>query len=230
MEMNSDKPDESNNEIERLKKENEKLKENQKLRSQNIKPIFDSSKGHYKIKLKYIVYAAVAVIAIFIILDIFVINHANSSKYLTVGENAPNYTFTAENGSTLSLNNYKGTPILLWFVATWCDSCAEGNTAVADNLNFFETHNVKIVELEQYDDLGESGMSISQFISKYGNNNSYVHGGVASYNMTLAYNTPPTMQLDIFYLISPSGKILYKGEGIANSIPQLENAITKNGL
>ena len=48
--------------------------------------------------------------------------------------------------------------------------------------------------------------------------------------MTLAYNTPPEFQLDIYYLISPSGKILYIGEGIANGIGNLESIISKDGL
>ncbi|MCL4376370.1 redoxin domain-containing protein [Candidatus Parvarchaeota archaeon] len=182
-----------------------------------------------KIKMKYILYAVVLVIAVVLILNFFVLNHAKSTK-LSVGETAPNYTFQLANGSTESLNNYKGEPLILWFVATWCGSCAQGNTAVADNLAFFKEHNVKILELEQYNDLGSPGMPISQFISEYGNNNTYVTGGVASYNMTIAYNTPPTFQLDIYYLISPSGKILYVGEGIATGIGNLENAISKNGL
>ena len=183
-----------------------------------------------KLKIKYILYAVVAVIAVVIILNFFVLNHAKTTKYLSVGETAPNYTFQLANGSTENLNNYKGKPIILWFVATWCSSCAQGNAVVADNLPFFKEHDVKILELEQYDDLGSPGMSISKFISEYGNNNTYVTGGVASYNMTLAYNTPPTFQLDIYYLISPSGKILYVGEGIAGGIGNLENAISKNGL
>ncbi|MEM0144075.1 MAG: hypothetical protein QXL94_09090, partial [Candidatus Parvarchaeum sp.] len=72
--------------------------------------------------------------------------------------------------------------------------------------------------------------SISKFISTYGENNSYVQGGVANYNMTIAYNTPPTFQLDIYYLINPSGRILYIGEGLTGGISTLENIITKNGL
>jgi hypothetical protein len=100
----------------------------------------------------------------------------------------------------------------------------------ANNLAFFKEHNVKIVELEQYDDLGYSGVSISQFISGYGDNNTYVQGGVAGYNMTLAYNTPPTLQLDIYYLIGPNGKIVYVGDGLATGINNLENIITKEGL
>jgi len=183
-----------------------------------------------KIKIKYILYAVVVIVALVIILNFFALNPAKSTKYLSVGETAPNYTFQLANGSTESLNSYKGKPLILWFVATWCSSCAEGNTAVADNLAFFKEHNVKLVELEQYDDLGSPGMPISKFISEYGNNNTYVTGGVASYNMTLAYNTPPTFQLDIYYLISPSGKILYVGEGIANGIANLESIITKEGL
>ena len=183
-----------------------------------------------KIKIKYILYAVIVVIAVVLILNFFVLTHAKSTKYLSVGETAPNYTFQLANGSTESLNNYKGEPLILWFVATWCSSCAQGNTAVADNLAFFKDHNVKILELEQYNDLGSPGMPISRFISEYGNNNTYVTGGVASYNMTLAYNTPPTLQLDIYYLISPSGKILYVGEGIATGIGNLENAISKDGL
>ena len=183
-----------------------------------------------KLKIKYILYAVVLVIAVVLILNFFVLNHAKSTKYLSVGETAPNYTFQLANGSTESLNNYKGEPLILWFVATWCSSCAQGNTAVANNLAFFKEHNVKILELEQYNDLGSPGMPISQFISEYGNNNTYVTGGVASYNMTIAYNTPPTFQLDIYYLISPSGKILYVGEGIATGIGNLETTISKDGL
>ena len=183
-----------------------------------------------KIKIKYVLYTIAVLIALVIILNFFILNHAKSTKYLSVGETAPNYTFQLANGSTESLNNYKGEPLILWFVATWCSSCAQGNTAVANNLAFFKEHNVKILELEQYNDLGSPGMPISQFISEYGNNNTYVTGGVASYNMTIAYNTPPTFQLDIYYLISPSGKILYVGEGIATGIGNLETAISKNGL
>ncbi|MCL4391655.1 MAG: redoxin domain-containing protein [Candidatus Parvarchaeota archaeon] len=183
-----------------------------------------------RVKIKYLVYVIIVAIVLVIIINFFIINHSKSSKYLITGETAPNYTFQAVNGSTLSVNNYHGKPLLLWFVATWCSSCAQGNQVLASDLNFFEQHNVKIVELEQYNDLGQPGMPISKFISEYGNNNSYVQGGVAGYNMTLAYNTPPTFQLDIYYLISPSGKILYVGEGLANGIPTLENMITNEGL
>jgi thiol-disulfide isomerase/thioredoxin len=183
-----------------------------------------------KIRIKYLLYIAVLVIAMFILLNFLVLNNAKSGEYLSVGETAPNYTFQLANGSTQSLSSYSGKPLILWFVATWCSSCAQGNTAVAENLGFFKEHNVKIVELEQYNDLGSAGMSISKFISEYGNNNTYITGGIASYNMTLAYNTPPSLQLDIYYLISPNGKILNIGEGIAGGIGNLENTILKDGL
>ena len=101
-----------------------------------------------KINIKHLLYAVVVVIALVIVLNFFVLNHAKSTKYLSAGETAPNYTFQLANGSTESLNNYGGKPLLLWFVATWCSSCAQGNAAVAGNLVFFKEHNVKILELE----------------------------------------------------------------------------------
>ncbi len=183
-----------------------------------------------RIKIKYILYLVVAVVAIALITNFTLLSHANSSKYLAVGDSAPNYAFQLDNGTYSSISNYYGKPVLLWFVATWCSSCAQGNEVVANDLGFFEQHGVKVVELEQYDDLGSQGMPISQFISEYGNNNTYVQGGIAGNNMTVAYNTPPTFQLDIYYLISPTGKILYVGEGIANGVGNLENLILKDGL
>ena len=183
-----------------------------------------------KIKVKYILYTVFAVVAIALVINFALLNHADSSKYLSIGDAAPNYTFQLENGTYSSISSYYGKPILLWFVATWCSSCAQGNQVVGSNLGFFEQHGVKIVELEQYDDLGSPGMPISGFISKYGGNNTYVQGGVAGYNMTVAHNTPQTFQLDIYYLISPSGKILYIGDGLAGGISALENVIVNDGL
>ncbi|MCW1294193.1 MAG: redoxin domain-containing protein [Candidatus Parvarchaeota archaeon] len=177
-----------------------------------------------RIKIKYIIYAAVIIAGVLIAVDLLAVWHSPSSKYLSAGEQAPNYSFQLENGTTSTVASYRGRPLLLWFVATWCDSCALGNVALSDNLAFFKEHNVSIVELEQYKDLGEPGMPISQFISKYAND-TYIKGGTAGYNMTLAYNTPPNFQLDIYYLINPSGKILYVGEGIASGIAGLESMI-----
>jgi thiol-disulfide isomerase/thioredoxin len=195
--------------------------------------MMNAIKGLMKIKLKYcVLYAVLALVTIALVINFTLFNHTGSSnsKYLSVGDTAPNYAFQLENGTYSSVNSYYGKPLLLWFVATWCSSCAQGNEVLASNLGFFEQHGVKIVELEQYDNLGSPGSSISEFISNYGENNTYVQGGVAGYNMTVAYNTPPTFQIDIYYLISPSGKILYAGEGLSGGITALENVITNYGL
>ncbi|MGC8516777.1 MAG: TlpA family protein disulfide reductase [Candidatus Acidifodinimicrobium sp.] len=182
-----------------------------------------------KIKVKYVLYAFVILIALYLVLNFLFLNKPKYTEFLSVGNVAPNYTFQLANGSIENVDSYRGEPLLLWFVATWCSSCAQGNSVLANNLAFFKSHDIKIVELEQYDDLGYSGMPISQFISEYGNN-TYVRGGTAGYNMTLAYNTPPSLQLDIYYLIGPDGRILYIGEGLATGINSLENFIAKEAL
>ena len=40
-----------------------------------------------KIKIKYVLYVVVAVIALAIVLNFFVLNHAKQTKYLSVGKN-----------------------------------------------------------------------------------------------------------------------------------------------
>ena len=50
-----------------------------------------------KINIKQLLYAVVVVIALVIVLNFFVLNHAKSTKYLSTGETAPNYTFQLAN-------------------------------------------------------------------------------------------------------------------------------------
>jgi thiol-disulfide isomerase/thioredoxin len=48
-------------------------------------------------------------------------NLRNSS--LKVGEAAPDFELTSLDGGTVSLSQFKGTPVLLSFGATWCPDC-----------------------------------------------------------------------------------------------------------
>ncbi len=184
-----------------------------------------------RIKLKYLIY--ISIITIFLLIIVFLIHQGTKStisNYLKINENAPNFTFEFANGTTSNLYSFMdGKPTLLWFVVTWCSTCAYGNQVIADNIQFFNQHGIKILELEQYDDLGENGMNISQFIKDYGNP-LYTYYGIASYNTTLEYNTPPDLQLDIYYLIKPDGKIVSIGTNLANNINSLENEINNLGL
>ena len=157
-------------------------------------------------------------------------NGANSSNAklgnVTVGSLAPNYGFLSENGSEVHISAYRGHPVVLWFVATWCSSCAQGNQAINSSYQFFKQRGVKIVELELYRDLGYSGPPITNFVSSYAPSaysNGMVIPAYAGYNMTAEYD--PQGYLDIYYLISGNGTVSYINGSPESTLGQLEQAI-----
>jgi thiol-disulfide isomerase/thioredoxin len=153
-------------------------------------------------------------------------SNSTTAGNVTVGSLAPDYGFFLGNSSETNLSSYRGHPVLLWFVATWCSTCAQGNQALNSNYQFFRQHGVKIIELELYKDLGYSGPSINNFVYSYAPS-AYSNGTVipayAGYNMTAEYD--PKGYLDIYYLISSNGTVLYINGAPASTAGQLEQAV-----
>ena len=172
---------------------------------------------------------AIAVVAIAAVIMFFVLSSNGTdtvAQNITVGAPAPNYGFLAANGSAVSLSSYRGHITVLWLVATWCPSCAQGNEALNQNYQFFKQHGIKIVELELYRDLGYRGPSIASFVNSYAPaayGNGTIIPALAGYNMTEAYD--PKGYLDIYYPLSSDGNVIYISGSPASTLNQLEQAI-----
>jgi thiol-disulfide isomerase/thioredoxin len=180
-------------------------------------------RGNKKIAL--VVVAAVAV-AVALVLAFNQSGSNVQAQNATIGSRAPNFGFLLANGSVANLSAYRGHAVVLWFVATWCPSCAQGNSAINSNYSFFKQHGIKIVELELYKDLGYSGPTIEGFVNSYAPaaySNGTIVPALAGYNMTAAYD--PKGYLDIYYLISGNGTILYISGSPAETLGQLAHAI-----
>jgi thiol-disulfide isomerase/thioredoxin len=129
---------------------------------------------------------------------------------LKVNNSAPQASFVSLNGVSQNLSNYKGKPILLWLVTTWCSSCQAGTTQMKNYINELNGYNTVVLELENYNDLDQSGPPMGSFVSDLvGKTPSNWITGIASKKMTKLYN--PQGLLDIYYLIDPSGKIISIG-------------------
>ncbi len=193
--------------------------ETQEAFSRHNKDVHDGSSAgsasHLPLSKKriYLILAVVIIAAVTILLLVQNINGSKSNKatsLATQGNVAPNSTFTLSNGSVASVSQYRGKTVLLWFVSTWCSSCAQGNGAIDQNINFFKSKNVTLIEVETYRNLGYSGPSISSFVSTYAPlayANSSIIIGESSYGMMTTYDSGGYP--DIYYLIARNGTIVY---------------------
>jgi thiol-disulfide isomerase/thioredoxin len=152
---------------------------------------------------------------------------SGSNRAVAVGQPAPDGTFTTLSGKTLSVASLRGTPVLLWFVTTWCSSCQAGTPVMANALPEFAAHHVRVVEVENYQDLGQPGPSMRRFAkalagSQYGNPDWTF--GAASQALTEAYN--PKGYLDIYYLLNARGRVAYINSSPGSTMQQLLGQVT----
>ncbi len=144
---------------------------------------------------------------------------------LQVGTRAPNATFTTLDGKTETVAALHGRPAMLWLVTTWCSSCQAGTAAMAHHLSTLASDGVRVVEVENYADLGQSGPSMAAFGKALAGsaflNPDWVFGE-ASPTLTRTYN--PKAYLDIYYLLNASGKIAYVNSSPGSTMRQLLSA------
>ena len=148
-----------------------------------------------------------------------------SGVSLPVGTIAPNGAITTLAGKSESVAGLRGKPTLIWFVTTWCSSCQAGTQAMAQNVATLAADGVRVVEVENYADLGQSGPPMGTFAKTLAGSavtNPDWTFGEASSTLTHTYN--PKAYLDIYYLISAEGKITYVNSSPASTMPELLSA------
>lgn len=146
----------------------------------------------------------------------------SSGVPLSAGPTAPNGAFTTIGGKTETLAAFRGRPLLVWLVTTWCPSCQAGTKTMAQHIAALAGDGVRVLEIENYHDFGQPGPSVSTFAkalagSAFGNPDWTF--GEASAALTHTYN--PKAYLDIYYLIDAKGKISYVNSSPSSTMPQL---------
>jgi thiol-disulfide isomerase/thioredoxin len=150
---------------------------------------------------------------------------SSSAASLPLGATAPNGIITTLAGKTETVAALRGKPALIWFVTTWCSSCQAGTQAMAQNVATLAADGVRVVEVENYADLGQSGPGIGAFAKTLAGSavsNPDWTFGEASSALTRTYN--PDAYLDIYYLINAEGKITYVNSSPGSTMPQLLGA------
>ncbi len=62
-----------------------------------------------------------------------------------LGAQAQNFTLPDASGKNVSLSSLKGSPVLLYFWASWCDSCRTHNAKILDLSNKFRGKGLKVM-------------------------------------------------------------------------------------
>ena len=154
-------------------------------------------------------------------------NHTNTASAPaapTVGQVAPDGTFTTVAGTTMTVASLRGQSTLLWFVATWCPSCQAGTPVVAQQFPQLRADKVRVVEIELYENLGQPGPSVTDFGKTYAGS---LYGdrdwtfGTSSAQLSTAYN--PNGYTDIYYLLDTTGHVTYINGQPASTMPDLLN-------
>ncbi len=187
---------------------------------------------------KYRVVAAVVVLAIVaIVLGLHLSSSTSTPSSSTgsrmgtaraVGLKAPAGTLTTTSGRHVSVASLLGTPTLLWFVATWCSSCQAGTQTMAQNMSRLKADGVHVVEIELYRDLGQSGPSISTFGRQFAAVQFFNPDWTfATSSSALTRNYDPHSYLDIYYLLSRQGRIVYVNGSPSSTMPNLLSQAAK---
>lgn len=118
-----------------------------------------------------------------------------------VGERAPNFELTADDGSGARLEDYRGKYVLLNFWATWCAPCVEEMAALSRLHNDFSDEGLIVLGIS----IDENREAYHRFLDDY--EVSFPTVRDPTWDVMMRYGTKLVPET---YLISPDGIVLRK--------------------
>jgi hypothetical protein len=134
------------------------------------------------------------------------------------GAATPGGTLTLLDHRRVSLASLRGRPVMVWFVAGGCASCAASIPAVASHLGAFTKAGTRVVVLGMYGSFGQDRAGIAALASfgKAAAGRAFASPawtwGVASEALTAAFD--PSGTPDAYFLLDAAGHVTYQ-----NSVP-----------
>jgi thiol-disulfide isomerase/thioredoxin/chitodextrinase len=148
--------------------------------------------------------------------EVETVSQPERPKLLAVGTQAPDWTLQTPGGESVSLNQLKGSVVVMDFWATWCGPCKAAMPHVQKLHEEFKGKGVKIFGVNTWERDGDP--------VKYMKDNNYTYGLLLEGDdVATAYKVSG---IPTFYVIDRDGKIAYIGVG-AGSPDALETAIKK---
>ena len=146
-------------------------------------------------------------------------------KAVASGRAPANGRFALLNGRQTSLRAFTGRPLMVWFVANGCASCAASIPTVAQHLSAFAANKVRVLVLGIYGAFGQGSQAHTQ-LAEFGRsaaghrfNSPVWTWGVASAGLTATFD--PSGTPDEYFLLNRTGRTVYQGATPVSTIGTL---------
>ncbi len=124
------------------------------------------------------------------------------------GRPAPDVTFTTLDGRTQRLSDFRGRPVMLWFITTWCPSCTASARELDRRIEELDETDLAIVVLKLYENLGYEGPPLARFVEDNApglRDHPRVVWGEADFETSRIYD--PQAITDLYWLIDRDGSL-----------------------
>jgi thiol-disulfide isomerase/thioredoxin len=131
---------------------------------------------------------------------------------------APNFNLKTVDGKQVSLQSFKGKPLVLWFMATWCTSCVDSASAIKQvKSQYNDKLNVLVIDLWSTQSIGgssaqglnaETEKDLQDFLAKFGS--PQWNAALDTDKATIKYGIN---QVDSMVLVDGNGNIVFKNLG-----------------
>jgi len=128
-------------------------------------------------------------------------------KIVNVGDSAPNFQITADNGKSVSLNNFGGKVLVLNFWATWCPPCVEEMPSLNQFAAQFKDKGVVVLGVS----VDKDPNAYKQFVRRL--DPAFLTARDPEMKINLEYGT---VQYPETYIINAQGKVVNKIISSAN--------------
>ncbi|MGB8933778.1 MAG: TlpA disulfide reductase family protein [Candidatus Nitrosopolaris sp.] len=149
---------------------------------------------------------------------------------LSHNNNTTDFSLKTPDGKQVSLESFKGKPLVLWFMATWCPTCVGQAGAIKQvSSEYAKKLNVLVIDLWATQNIGQSAQGfksetvsdLQAFIAKYGS----PQWNAALDTDTVAIKYGIT-RVDSTVVVDGNGKIVFTNLGPSGYQP-LKDALTK---
>jgi len=170
------------------------------------------------------------IIILILILSVAGAGTTTKIAYSLSTSTAPDFKLTTIDGKQVSLESFKGKPLVLWFMAAWCPSCV-GQAAAIKQLSseYGNKINVLVIDLWALQNIGqiaqglnaETDNDLQSFIAK--NGSPQWNAALDTDRVTINYGIT---QVDSTVVVDSNGNVVLTNLGPSGYQP-LKDALTK---